>query len=114
MIFPNRKILERLENEIELTKILQEQLNDYSYKDIIHGDKLENIPSREMEDTFFPLGSKVQAFKIRYITSDIYNRLMIALDKFVCYLSPINFIIITGISFVYWQKLESKKEINIY
>ena len=68
----------------------------------------------KIEDIFSNWEVSSSLFKIRYITSDIYDRPMIALDKFVCYLSPINFIIITGISFVYWQKLESKKEINIY
>ena len=43
---------------------------------IIHSDMLENIPSREIEDSFSQLGRKYfNLFQIQYITSDIYDRL---------------------------------------
>ena len=78
MIFPDRKILERFENEIELTKLLQEQLNEQiRIQIIIHGDKLiDSTHSIEIEDTFDQLGRKYsKLFEIQFITSDIYDRL---------------------------------------
>ena len=78
MIFPDRKILEQFENEIGLTKLIREQLNqEIRIQMIIHGDKLiDKIHSREIEDTFDLLGRKYsKLFEIQYITRDIYDRL---------------------------------------
>ena len=65
MIFPDRKILERFENEIQLAKLLREQLNEeIRIEIIIHGDKLiDNTYSREIEDTFDLLGENTQTFR---------------------------------------------------
>ncbi|WP_458746396.1 hypothetical protein [Candidatus Nitrosocosmicus sp. T] len=78
MIFQDRKILERFENEIELTKLLGEQLNEQiRIQIIIHGDKLiDSTHSIEIEDTFDQLERKYpKLFETQFITSDIYDRL---------------------------------------
>jgi two-component system sensor histidine kinase VicK len=81
MIFSNRKILEIFENEIELSKLIQEQLKEENrIQIIIHGDKsIDNTRSTEIEDSFKLALEYPNLFEIQYITSDIYDRLNVSI-----------------------------------